>query len=178
MLRKILIGVAVLIVALVVLVAMQPSTYSVARSTTISAPPEKVFAQVNDLAAWKGWSPFEKLDPNAKMTVSSPSAGEGASISWSGNSEVGEGTMTIIESRPNELVELEQVFVKPLPGTARMALTLAPEAGGTRLTWRLTGENTFTGKAMCLLMDMESVIGPHFEQGLASIKTIAEGQGA
>ena len=182
MVKKILLVVVLLIVALVVFVAMQPNTYSVERSTMISAPPDRVFAQVNDFAAWKAWSPFEKLDPNAKMTISSPSSGKGATCEWSGNAEVGEGKMTILESRPPELVEIEQVFVKPVPGTARMSFTLAPDTAGTRITWRLYGENTFGGKLMCLVMNMDSVIGPHFEQGLASIKRIAEtpveGQGA
>ena len=39
-----------------------------------------------------------------KQTHEGAPAGVGAIYSWAGNSDVGEGRMTIIESKPNELV--------------------------------------------------------------------------
>src|SRR5689334_16838718 len=100
MLPYILIGVAVLIVLLIVIVAMQSPHFRIARSTTINAPPGVVFAQVNDFHNWDGWSPWAKIDPAMKVTYEGPPAGTGASYAWLGNSKVGEGKMTIAESRP------------------------------------------------------------------------------
>src|SRR4051812_19963646 len=105
MLKKIALIAVSLIVILVVIIAMQSPTFSVVRSAAISAPPEKVFAQVNDFHAWNGWSPWAKLDPNCKYVYGEPSAGQGATYGWAGNDQVGEGKMTILESKPGELVK-------------------------------------------------------------------------
>lgn len=178
MVRKILIAVAVLFVGLAIVISLQPSTFSVQRSAVVAAPPATVFALVNDLAAWDAWSPWKKLDPNPTMTISTPSAGKGATFTWSGNDAIGEGRMTIVDSRPDEQVEAEQAFVRPLAGKARHLFTFAPNPGGTMVTWTMDGTNNFIGKAMCLVMDMDAMAGKDFEQGLANIKSVAEKGGA
>ena len=93
---------AVLFVGLCVVIAVQPSTFSIQRSATMAAPPSEVFAQVNDLAAWDAWTPWKALDPNAKTTISTPSAGKGATFAWVGNDQIGEGIMTILASKTDE----------------------------------------------------------------------------
>ena len=67
-LKIILIALVIILTAFVVLVAMQPDDYAVSRSQEIGAPPEVVFAQVNDFHNWKQWSPWGKLDPNMTET--------------------------------------------------------------------------------------------------------------
>lgn len=181
MVRKILIVLAVLcgiLVAAAVVVGMQSDTFTVQRSSTMAAPPAAVFAQVNDFQAWDAWSPWKELDPNAKVSRSAPSSGKGATFSWSGNDQIGEGSLTIRDSRPDELVDIEQVFVRPFPGKARMLFTFAPEAGGTRVTWTMDGTNSFLGKAMCMVVDMDSMVGKDFERGLANMKSVAETEAA
>ena len=177
MARKLLIAFAVLGVLLGILgvvVHRQPDEFTVRRTATVAAPPEKVFALVNDFRAWPTWSSWTDLDPGAKVTVSDPPAGEGASVSWSGNDQVGEGRMTIRQSRPPQLIDLEQTFVRPLPGTARMVFTFAPVDDATRVTWRLDGTNSFIGKALCLFMDLDATVGKSFEKDLTRLKSKAE----
>ncbi len=179
--RKILIAASVLGVVLIaagVFIALQPDTFSVQRSASLAAPRTAVFARVNDLRAWDSWSPFKDLDPGAKMTFSDPAEGKGAICAWSGNDQVGEGTLTILESRPDAAVVLEQRFVRPLPGTARMSFAFEPEGGGTRVTWKMDGSNNFIGKAVCLVMNMDSLLGPQFDKGLANLKRVVENGGA
>jgi hypothetical protein len=94
MLKKFLIAIAAIIVLFVVVVALQPSDFRIVRSATISAPAPALFAQVNDFHNWDAWSPWAKLDPAAKATFEGPSAGIGAIFRWSGNKDVGEGSMT------------------------------------------------------------------------------------
>ena len=77
-LKKILIGISVVVVAFVVVVALQPADFRVTRTATIAAPPEMVFAQVNDFHNWNEWSPWAKLDPNTKNTYDGPASGVGA----------------------------------------------------------------------------------------------------
>lgn len=177
MVRKILIVLALLCVVLAVaavVVSMQPGTFTVQRSATVAAPPAAVFPLVNDLQAWDAWSPWKELDPNPTKTMSTPSSGRGATFRWSGNDKIGEGSLTIRESRPDELVDIEQEFVRPLAGKARMVFTFAPEGGGTRVTWTMDGTNNFLGKAMCMIMDMDTMLGNDFERGLANMKRVVE----
>lgn len=178
MAKKIILAVAVILVGLVVafcvVVVLQPNTFSVERRATIAAPPEKVFAQVNDLKAWDAWSPWSKLDPGAKTTFSDPSAGKGATFAWVGNQEIGEGSLTILDSKPDELVEVEQEFVKPFAGKARIVFTLVPKDGQTNVNMKMSGEHGLLGKAMCLFVDMDAMLGKDFEQGLANMKQVAQ----
>jgi hypothetical protein len=111
MLSKILIPVAVIIGGSLVVVALQPADFRVTRSATIAAPPAAVFAQVNDLHNWQAWSPWEKLDPGLKRSYVGAPAGTGAVYAWVGDKKVGEGRMTVTESRPSELIRLKLEFL-------------------------------------------------------------------
>lgn len=175
--KKLLIGlgaVAALLVVAVVVVAMQPTEFRVVRTATISAPPAAIFPHVNDLQKWQAWSPWAKLDPNAKNSFAGPTAGKGASFHWAGNDEVGEGTMTIIDSRPNELVRMKLEFIKPFEDTCMTDFTFQPDGDKTIVTWDMTGQNNLMGKAMCLFMDMDKCVGDQFNDGLNNLAKIVE----
>ncbi len=175
--KKPLIALGVLLVVCVGflgVVALQPSTFSVERSTNIAAQPSVVFAKLDDFEAWNAWSPWANLDPNAKTTMSDPSSGKGARFIWSGNDQVGEGSLTMLQSNPPELVEVEQEFVRPMAGKARMTFILVPRDGGTRLTWKMDGTNDFIGRAICMFMNMDALVGKNFEKGLGAIKSLVE----
>ena len=174
MLVKILIGVAVVVVALAAYVASQPREFSVSRTASFAAPAPAVFAQVNDLRKWQAWSPWAKKDPQMKQTYAGPAAGAGASSSWVGNKDVGEGRMTIVDSRANELVRFKLEFFKPFAATNDAEFAFKEEGGRTAVTWTMRGQNNFIGKAMCLVFDMDKMVGGDFEQGLAGIRQIVE----
>jgi len=174
MLTNILIILAVLVVAFLVVVALQPATFRVQRSTPISAPLAEVFSQVNDFHNWEAWSPWAKLDPTAKNSFEGSSSGTGAGFTWSGNKKVGEGRMTITDSRPDELVRIKLEFFKPFKATSTAEFTFKPEGGQTAVTWSMFGENNFLAKAFHLFMSCEKMIGGDFEKGLASMKSATE----
>ena len=176
MLKIILISLAVVVLAFVVIVALQPADFRVARTVSIAAPPSVVFGHVNDLSKWKAWSPFAKLDPNAKETLEGPPAGTGAKLSWNGNKEMGEGAMTITESRPNELVAFLLEFKRPFEGTNTADFTFKSEGDGTAVTWGMSGKNNFIFKAVGLFMNCDKMLGPTFEKGLADLKALAEAE--
>jgi len=174
MLKKIHITLVAIVVVFLGVVAMQPSEFRVVRSATISAPAPAVFAQVNDLHKWQAWSPWAKLDPVMKQTYEGPSAGPGAISRWAGNHEVGEGSMTIIESRPSELIRITLDFLKPFASTATAEFTFDPQGNQTVLTWSMTGKNNFIAKAIHLFMNMDKMVGGQFEKGLAQMKSVVE----
>jgi hypothetical protein len=170
----ILIVIAVVVALLVVWIATRPADFSISRSTTISAPPQAVFPQVNDFHNWEAWSPWAKIDPEMKMTFAGPAAGTGAVYTWTGNNKVGEGRMTIVESRPNELVRIKLEFMKPFTATNASEFTFQPQESQTTVTWSMSGKRNFMTKAMGLVMSMEKMLGGQFDQGLAKMKVIAE----
>lgn len=174
MLKKILITLAGLIIAFLIVVALQPSGYSVARSIIISAPPAAPFAHVNNFHKWLTWSPFEKLDPAMKRSFEGPEEGVGAIYRWTGNDQVGEGSMTILESRPGELIRIQLEFIKPMAGKAEAQFTFRSEGPGSSVSWTMSGRNNFIGKVMCLFMNMDKMVGGQFAEGLASLKRVSE----
>lgn len=168
---------AVIVIVLAVIVATRPDEFRVTRSTTIAAPPEAVFEQVNNLHNWQMWSPWAKLDPTAQNAYDGPLDGAGAGFSWAGNSQVGEGHMTITESRPHELIRFQLDFVKPFKGTNTTEFTFKPEGNQTRITWTMSGKNSFMSKAIGLVMNCEKMVGGQFEQGFANLKAVVETSG-
>jgi uncharacterized protein YndB with AHSA1/START domain len=178
MLKRVLLVLAAIVVVVAVVVAMQPSEYRVARKVIIAAPPSAVFAQVNDFHKWEAWNPWAKIDPAMKQTYEGAPAGVGAVYTWIGNNEVGEGRMTLTESRPNELIRIRLDFLQPFAATSIAEFSFTPEGpperGPTAVTWSMNGRNNFMAKAIHLLMDMDRMIGDQFEVGLARMKAVAE----
>jgi len=174
MISKILIVLGILIVAFIVVVATRPSEFRVSRSETIAAPPAVVFGHVNALRLWPAWSPFVTLDPNMKMTYDGPPSGVGAVSSWTGNDKAGEGSMTIVESKPGELVRFRLDFVKPFKGTNEAEFTFQPQGDNTVVTWSMSGKNGFFFKAISLFCNMDKALGSVFSEGLANLKKVSE----
>ena len=174
MLIKILIVVALLVAVIAIVAAFQPSTYRTVRTATFAAPPASVFAQTNDLRKYQTWNPFGKSDPAATYAYEGPATGRGSIVKWSSKGQTGEGTMSIVESRPNELVRYRLVFIKPMAGTGDMAFTFQAQGNQTLVTWSMEGEKVYIAKLMCLFVSMEKMIGGAFERGLAELKTKVE----
>ncbi len=176
MIKKILLVLLVLLVAFVVVVMMQPATFRITRTAVVNAPPATVFPYANNLHKWQEWSPWAKIDPNCKVTFEGPQEGPGAIFRWDGNNEVGAGSMTITETKPDELVRIDLVFLKPFAGKSVTDFGFKPEGPGTRVTWTMSGTNDFIGKAMGLIMNCDKMVGGQFEKGLDSLKAIVEPQ--
>jgi hypothetical protein len=178
MIKKILLGAIVVIVLVCVIgcvvVAMQPSHYQVERSATINAPAPVVFAQVNDFHKWEAWSPWAKMDPNMKTTYSGSAAGTGAVYSWVGNSDVGEGRMTITDSVPSTSIKIKLEFLKPFAATNPTDFMFVTQGNQTQVKWTMSGEKNFVMKGFTLFMNMDKMVGDDFEKGLAQMKTVAE----
>jgi hypothetical protein len=174
MMTKILMVMPIVVVAFAGIVALRPSGFRVTRTARMRAPAPAVFAQVNDFHNWEAWNPWGKLDPVMKQTYQGAPAGTDAVYTWTGNKEVGEGRMTIIESRPNDLIRINLEFFRPFAATNIAEFTFKSEGDQTAVIWSMTGKNNFIAKAIHLFMNMDKMIGAQFEQGLAQMKTVVE----
>jgi hypothetical protein len=173
MIIEILIALAAIIVVLAIVIAMRPSDFCISRSATFPAPASTLFEQVNDLHRWEAWSPWDRIDPNSKKTFTGPKAGVGASYSWVGE-KTGEGSMTLTESRPNELIRIKLDFVKPFKANNTAEFTFKPKGDQTIVTWSMSGKNNFAGKAFSLIVNCDKMCGGEFEKGLANLKSVTE----
>jgi hypothetical protein len=174
MFKKVLLILFIAIAGFTIFVATRPDDFRVSRSARITAPPAIIFAYVNDLRRWNLWSPWVKLDPAAKNSFSGAQEGVGAALTWSGNNQVGEGTMTITESRANDLIRTKLEFVKPFASTSDTEYTFRGEGDQTVVTWTMSGKNNFIAKAISCFMNCDKMIGGMFDEGLANLKALAE----
>jgi uncharacterized protein YndB with AHSA1/START domain len=174
MFKIIAIVLALLVVAVLVYASRQPDSFRIERSITIAAPAEKIFPLVNDLHQWEAWSPWEKIDPALKRSYSGPQSGKGAGYAWTGNKDVGQGSMEIIESTPSSKVVLSLHFLKPFEARNTVEFVLLPQANGTQVTQAMYGPSPLMSKIMGLVFSMDKIVGSKYEEGLASIKALAE----
>ena len=177
-----LIGIGGFLALFLAFVATRPDNYRVERSQKIDAPAEVVYAHLDNFKSWAAWSPWEKRDPAIKKTFEGPASGVGAGYAWEGNKEVGQGRMTITESKPprggsNEAAELSirLEFIKPFASVATSGFVVKLEGDkASTATWSMEGRNNLIGKAFGIFINMDKMIGADFERGLSGLKTVAE----
>jgi hypothetical protein len=174
MIKKIIVTIIVLIVALLAFAATRPNAFRVQRTARINAAPDRIYANLEDFHRWTAWSPWEKMDPAMRRTHSGAPKGVGAVYEWEGNSKVGKGRMEIVKaSTPTELtVKLD--FLKPFETHNFAEFTLRPVGASTDVTWSMFGPSPFVSKVMGIFFDMDRMVGTDFENGLANLKTVAE----
>jgi hypothetical protein len=175
MVNTIVIGAGILVVALLGFAATRPDNVRVQRTTNIQAPPEKVFAFLDDFRRWALWSPYEKLDPSMKRTLSGAASGKGAVYEWAGNAKAGQGRMEITDASPSR-VTIKLDFFKPFEGHHTAEFTLEATGDSTNITWAMYGPQSYLCKVMSIFFSMDRMVGKEFEAGLANLKSIAEEQ--
>jgi len=166
--------VAVLLVAVAVLASFQPDVFRVQRSTTIAAPPDKVYPLVDDFKRWTAWSPFESMDPTMRRRYGATTAGKGATYAWDGDGKAGAGRMSIVESSPPSRIGIALDFERPMRNHADVVFAFVPQGDATQVTWSMTSRNTFLGKVMHVFFDAETLVGDDFARGLSALKATAE----
>jgi hypothetical protein len=82
--------------------------------------------------------------------------------------------LTIVESKPGQLVSMKLEFSRPFKANNQVNFRLVPSEGGTRVSWIMDGTNNFISKAMSLIVDMDKMVGTDFEQGLSNLNTVAQ----
>lgn len=183
MLQKIIFGILGLIAfAFVGLIAWAtatiPDSIHIERSIQIATPADFPFQQVNVMKNWKNWSPWDKMDPAQKITYNDIAEGKGAMYSWDGE-QTGVGSLALESVKPNEEIVIDLNFVAPFESHPDGGFRFQKEGEGTKLTWYYDEKPTFGGKIGMRIggMDqagMEAMLGKSFEEGLQSIKKIAE----
>ena len=171
MLKKILIGLVVILIAVAVVGLLLPRHVRVERSVVIGRPASLIFAVVNSFQLFPKWSPWQDLDPHMHQTAEGPREGVGAKLVWSGNEKVGSGTQLITGSTADRSVASDLDFGN---GIAKSLLTLAPEGAMTRASWTLDIDMGANPIGRYIGLTMDRMIGPDFARGLGNLKTLLE----
>jgi uncharacterized protein YndB with AHSA1/START domain len=170
--------VVVVVAGVLIYAATKSDAFRVERSASVKAPPDKIFALINDLRGWGAWSPYEKKDPAMKRTFSGAPAGKGAVYEWDGDRNVGKGRMEIVDVVAPSKVVIKLDFIKPFEGHNIAEFTMIPQSDSTNVTtnvtWAMYGPSPYFAKVMQTLISMDSMIGKDFEAGLANLKAAAE----
>jgi uncharacterized protein YndB with AHSA1/START domain len=166
--------VAVAIAAILILAAVKPGTFRVERSSSIKAPPEKIFPLINDFHQWGSWSPYETKDPAMQRTFSGAASGKGAVYAWNGNNNVGSGRMEILDAPAPSKVVIKLDFFKPFEGHNTAEFTMLPQGDTTNVTWLMHGPAPLMSKLIQVFMNMDNMIGKDFAVGLANLKRVTE----
>ena len=166
--------VVISIAGVLALAATKSDAFRVERTASIKAAPEKIFALINDLHGWGAWSPYEKKDPAMKRTFSGAASGKGAIYEWDGNKNVGKGRMEITETSPPSRILIKLDFISPFEGHNTAEFSMVPKGDTTSVTWAMDGPAPFVSKVMQVFLNLDTMIGKDFEDGLANLKTLAE----
>ncbi|WP_158885500.1 SRPBCC family protein [Rhodanobacter sp. L36] len=174
MFKTIAILVVIAIVAVLAVAATRPDAFRVERSITIKAPPERIFARIDDFHQWASWSPYEKMDPAMRRSFSGSTSGNGATYAWDGNSKAGAGRMEIVQSSSPSKIVIKLDFTRPIEGHNLAEFTLQPQGEMTTVTWSMHGPSPYVAKLMGIFFNMDHMIGKDFEVGLANLKAVSE----
>lgn len=161
------------LVAILGLAATKPEAFRVERTAPIKAPPEKLFALVNDLHGFNAWNPYRKKDPKLTVSYSGPAAGRGAAYAWE-SGKVGSGRMEITDTASPSRVTMNLDFLKPFKAHNVADFTFEPQGNRTTVTWAMHGPMPYVSKVLSVFVDLDRMIGTDFEAGLADLKALAE----
>jgi uncharacterized protein YndB with AHSA1/START domain len=172
-------AIVVVVTAIFLFADTKPNVIQVTRSITIQAPAEKIFPLIDDFHHWPGWAPQDKEDPTMKRIYSGEESGTGAISDWQGTGNTGKGRMTITQSAAPNKVIVAVDFVRPFVSHNVNEFVLQPSAepgapGSTTVTWTMRGPNMFFMKLMGVFVNMDRMLGKHFESGLQNLKIMSE----
>lgn len=174
-LKKILIIVAVLVLAIVVVSQALPSTYQAERSIVISAKSEAIFPWISTMKKWQDWTPWSVAkDPTLVYSYEGPESGEGAISKWESKT-FGAGSMKVTVADPVQGIRFDLAFEQgKYTAQGRFIFTAVPE--GTKVTWRMEGNVSRNPLDRIFSVFMDKMVGPDFEEGLGNLKKKVEGK--
>jgi effector-binding domain-containing protein len=170
--KKVLYVIIGLVVIYLILCLVGPKEATVVRSATINAPVDVVKMKMADLKFFQEqWSPWSERDPQMKVTYLGEMGQPGYGYSWTGNKEVGTGTLQITGVSGDSL--LQKLTLEGM-GDSKMFLVVNGKDAGTNVTWGIDMDFGFFGRGVMLFMPMDKMMGADFESGLGKLKKAIE----
>jgi effector-binding domain-containing protein/carbon monoxide dehydrogenase subunit G len=170
-LKIILITIVSILILILLIGFLLPSKMTVSRERVMQAPPEQVYNVVNDLHLMGYWDAWSHMDPNMKVEFEGPATGVGSVRKWKGE-KMGEGTMTITDSKPNEKVTSALDFGSN--GKANADMTLSPEGTGTKVVWSMESDMGMNPIGRYMGVFMKGMLEKQYDEGLARLDSFIQ----
>lgn len=173
--KKILIGIAVLTVLLLVVALFMPKEYTITREAVINKPKAEVFEFVSHIKNQDRYSVWNMADPNKKQTFTGTDGTLGFKNYWNGNDEVGEGEQVITGIKQGERLDVDINFKRPFESSMKAYTTTGSvDANSTKVVTACYGISPYPTNLMNPMMD--GMIGKDLQQNLENMKAIIEKQ--
>lgn len=171
--KKILYVVIGLFVVYLILCLVGPSQMKIERSMDINTSAEIIKPKLADLKFfYEKWSPWTEKDPNMKTIFTGEVGKEGSSMSWESDVEdVGKGVMTYKYTHGDTIVELLNFDGH---GDANVYHIVNSDGAGSRVNWVMQNSVPFLFRGVMLFMNIDKMVAPDFEKGLAKLKKTME----
>ena len=174
MLPMLLGGVVAVVAVGAAAIGLRDANYRIERSVRISSDKTKIFEILKDFRQFEHWSPWEKLDPKMQKSFEGETGAVGSYYHWAGNKQVGEGTMTVLETQKDEGVDLRLEFFRPFASQALVRWAISDTGDGTQtVSWSMKGKHpNLMAKAFAPMMT--KMLTQNFDEGLAKLKAYCE----
>lgn len=175
-LKKILIGIAIIIALPFVVALFVKNDYAVQREITINKPKTEVFEYIKYLKNQDNYSKWNNMDPDMKKSYIGTDGTVGFIYHWeSENENLGTGEQEIKKITEGERVDFELRFIKPFEATEPAFMTTESiNDNETKVTWGFSGHMNYPLNIMMLFMDFEKMIGDDLDYGLTNLKAQLE----
>lgn len=177
-LKRILLGIAALIVIILVVALFIKRDFAVERQVVINKPNQQVFDYVKYLQNQPKYSKWASMDPNMQTEFKGTDATPGFVYSWNSNkSDVGSGEQTIRSITDGKEINYDLHFIKPFESRADAYMnTESVGTNQTKVRWGFKSRMNYPMNVMLLFMDMDKSVGGDFQTGLNNLKNIMEKQ--
>lgn len=175
-LKKILIAIVGLVVLILIIAIFTKKEYTVERQITINKPTNEVFDYIKILKNSNNYSVWNQMDPNMKREYTGTDGTVGFIYAWdSQEKNVGKGEQEIAKIEEGNRIDYAIRFYRPWEGNGTSYMITEPAGDNqTSTKWAFQGKMGWPMNAMLLFMDMDKMMGPDLEKGLATLKTILE----
>lgn len=165
---------AVVVIAVLIFAATKPDRFHIERTVSIHAPAERIYPLIENFSNWAKWSPYEKLDPAMKKSLSGAASGVGAVYGWESKGKAGAGRMEITEAEPASKILIKLDFTRPMAASNVATFSLVPTGDTVDVTWAMDGRSSYLSKVMDVVIGLDKMVGKDFQKGLETMKTEAE----
>lgn len=162
-----------IILLLVVIGFLLPSSFKVERSIQVKSTPSVIFPYLNNIQRWREWTSLnEEKDFSLEISYFGPDQGIGSGMEYSGD-KLGSGQIEIIDNELDQRVDFFLLLNKRIGSHGR--ISIAPiGVNESRVSILLKGDVGFHLPNRYIILFMDNISGALFDDSLKQLKTTLE----
>lgn len=168
LIKRILIGLLVLIALLLIAAAFMPKSFQVQHSKEIATPASFLYNLADDHSVAKLWNPWVQEDTSMVLTMGDKTKGVGGEYSWSSEA-MGTGKAKFIEAEKNKKIKAEIFFDGNGPNYYTLDFT--PSGDKTNVTWTMDSEMSWPFNLMAPFI--KGSVKKSYVKGLNNLEKVA-----